>query len=248
MVDTKYDAIMLYSGGLDSGATLYYLYRNNVVDLDRLLLVQAWYNQVSWHCETAATHRMLEWYYQMVGKRIDHHILNLGFYSKIGIVGGPGLSTQFVGGTGNVLDPKTIPYRNYLIVLAAMAYAEQGQIPNVYATLGYYDDGGIWDNTPDAVRSLQTFLDEVTTQRQNQNPQLTLPRLIIPSWNKSRRKWVRQEIQAGFPYKRTWSCWFYKGYSPTGNIAPNPDEPCEECPCCESRARVLTFATRKDMG
>ena len=131
--------------------------------------------------------------------------------------------------------------------MAALAYAEQGQIPTVYATLGYYDGGGIWDNTPPAVSRLQQFLDEVTTQRQNASPHLTLPRLVVPSWNKSRKEWVAEQIKLGMPYQYTWSCWFFDGWSPGDRVDFQENTlPCGECKCCQSRKLVLQHAEVMD--
>ena len=105
-------------------------------------------------------------------------------------------------GPGNPVDAFTIPWRNYLIALTALAFCEQGQIPTCYITMGYYDDGGIWDNKPEAFTLLQQFVDQVAANRSNLT---AATRLISPTVNKSRRAWVQQEIAEGYPYQLTWS-------------------------------------------
>lgn len=238
-----YDHAVLYSGGLDSGATLFHLERNGIVDFDNTLLLHCDYGQVAYDHEVRAIRDMMAWYSYVRGGAFNVHTIRMELYTDIMQMGGRMPDLLHLGKDKN---NHTIPWRNYLITLQALAICESLEIGELYTTMGYYDDGGIWDNTPMAFNSLQRFTDEIASQLKNNAPGSTVTRIISPTYNKSRKEWVKQEVDADFPYWHTYSCWYYDGYladQPQLHTPKLERGSCGVCKCCHSRKAVLDYAT-----
>ena len=206
-----YSSAILYSGGLDSSATLYHLERTGVIDFDDTLAIHFDYGQVAFKLEQRAIVDMQQWMCFHRGGAFDVRTIQMDVYRHMVNTGVKGLPRLLRYGDSSNF---TIPWRNYLMVMHALAYCEMLGIETLYTTMGYHDDGGIWDNTPPAFAVLQKFLDEIASQLRNNNPGTPTTRIFSPTYNKSRKEWISQEIDEGFPHQHTYSCLLYTSPSP----------------------------------
>ena len=239
-MESKYDAVMLYGGGLDSGALLHHLYRTHAVDPERLLLLSYDYGQVAWPYENKARVAILN-YYRDKGAHFASKVVHInGLYFGLEAAGGPGVTNLLSFGRGNQDDRDTIPWRNYILTFAAAAYCAQGYIPTMYLSVGH-SDANSWDAKDHTFHDLQSFIEHIA-QSANQFPQ----EIIGPVAGIPRAEGIIREIKHGFPWEHTWSCWFYEGYK-DGDLRPYAERfhnkhPCGKCVSCLGRQAILEQA------
>lgn len=112
-----------------------------------------------------------------------------------------------------------VPNRNMIFLALAAAYAESHDATEVFYGAQRHDLYGYWDTTPDFLSRLN---DVFALNRK------TAIRIEAPFVNYSKADILRQGLEIGVDYSKTWSC--YEGLS----LA------CGICPTCAERLAAFT--------
>lgn len=201
------------SGGIDSSTILYYV-RNTLKKFDEIHTLTFDYKQRH-DREIASAIDMV------LGQVTSHKVVDLSFIKDLFTTSALTNDDIDVAKTADVLgDPQTVNYvpnRNMIMLSICSGYAESIGADTVYHGAALVDsEAGFWDGTHE-------FLDSINhINSLNRRDRVTIEAPLI---NLSKAEIIKQGIQSGVDFSKTWTC--YEG----GKAA------CGRCTACSSRIK-----------
>ena len=240
----KYEAAMLYSGGLDSGAVFHDLITNKYKSM---ALIMFNYGQKAFKAEKLAMERLLMYYRtEQQHMYISIFIIDVskmyGYLHTFGTLPTP-LSGQFDA------DTSIIPWRNFIFLMQAIGYCEMHGIEKLHYGCGFDYEGPAWDSNPTALGQFQYFISHMnetieTEQKAHKVPvtsRRTAVEISSPVMFLNRADYINKQIKTGFPVHLTYSCYLGGNINSSGDMGTtlNPYIHCNKCNSCRSRFTVL---------
>ncbi len=213
-------AIALVSGGLDSCVALAEALRSHGEDV---AVLHAGYGQRTEGRERRAFLEIADHYGLERRREIDlRYLRELGGSSLID----PTLPIPRGDAPGGEVPATYVPFRNAILLSAAVAWAEVLGAPEVFC--GAHAPGSPYPDTqPAFFRAFGQLVEAATPARVEigvRTPLLHLDKAAI----------VRRGLELGAPLHLTWSCY------------RNPDRPCRDCHSCRLRSRGFAAAGLPD--
>jgi 7-cyano-7-deazaguanine synthase len=216
----QFGAVVLLSGGIDSTVLLYRVAKTLHAEPIHVIA----FNYGQRHARELAC---AEWQANKVGVA-KFELIELAFLP--GVLSGA--STLMADGPDvprlaelaeheTDQPPTYVPNRNMMLLSIAAAYAEAHGICDVYYGAQAQDEYGYWDCTADFLECINAVLSL------NRRDAITIHAPLV---NASKADNVREGLQLGVDFARTWSC--YRG----------GEKPCDECPTCVERRNAFANA------
>ena len=241
----KYEAAMLYSGGLDSGAVFHDLITNKY---ESMALIMFNYGQKAFKAEKAAMESLIQ-HYQAEQKYMYLNIFIIdvskmyGYLHAFGTLPTP-LSGRFDAGTS------IIPWRNFSFLMQAIGYCEMHGIEKLHYGCGFNYEGPAWDSNPTALGLFEYFISRINEAIEKEQEHHDVPvtsrrtavKVSSPVMLRDRADYIHEQIKTGLPVHLTYSC--YLG-SRVNIIDAKSGRKlsifvhCNECNSCKSRLNVL---------
>ena len=204
-------ALVILSGGMDSGTVL--AYAVHVWGADKVFALTFDYGQ-----RHAKEMKAAEALAQHFGVK---HIV---FHCDLGQIGGSALTDTSIpvpDFKADVGDTKHValtyvPMRNTIFIAIAAAFAEVLSCTYIYTGFNWIDSGGYPDTREEYVKAMNSVLQKGSRDQ---------PTLNAPLIEMTKKQIVEFGQRYNVPWEKTWSC--YKG----------EEKPCGECNACVQRAK-----------
>ena len=203
-------AVLILSGGLDS-TTLLYRMLDMDYEVEALTFNYAQRHKKEIECASA------------IAKKLDvaHEVFDLsslaGLLGKSALLGGEEIPHCHY--TEEAAKKTVVPNRNMIMLSIAAAYAEAGEIPELFYAAHKNDCTIYPDCRPEFVAALYPAILQATAWHP--------VHLRAPFLDMSKAEIVRMGLGLGVPYSLTWSC--YRGER----------RPCRSCPTCREREEAF---------
>lgn len=227
----KYDAVCLFSGGMDSGVTLSMALKEN----RSVLAVSCLYGSKHSKAEMDAAARfVLD--YQEQGYDLDHVTIQMpdifsgGGSALMGEAAMPALTyKQIAEGVGP--SPTVVPFRNANLISAATTLAVVHEASWLYAGMHAEDARG-WaypDCTFEFLGAMGNAIRVGTYDK---------VRFRVPFVQSMKTDIVRVGFELGTPFDKTWSCYAPVTFDGTSQESAAPVH-CGTCPTCIERIEAF---------
>lgn len=265
---SRFDAIILLSGGPDSLSCLWEAAKRTPAESPRRILGLMFdYGQVTLVEERASALAYLDAAKRdcLISGLSDLKTINISstyvpFIREFGLPKPPLLFADFVSEEQQV-NHNAIPWRNHIMLMHALAVSQMLRVPHIYIGVGYKSEGRnrhtMWDTTADAIDSLS----EVTAVRDYHfNPSGHVAetrkffdlatkagdrsaRILMPMAGMSRKTWlkkVEREIQKStYDFKSLSMQNSWSCATPTYVKSVQARVPCNACPSCDKRYEMF---------
>jgi len=215
----KNGAVILVSGGMDSLVCAVLAIKNS----SDVAFLHIDYNQRTEKKEAECFKHIVNHYKPALSKILD--------FSWLGQMGGSALTDQAIPVPEHSLHTTEmsdtyVPFRNSVLLSAAVAWAEVLGANNVFYGAVQHDSSGYPDCTIDFVSAFNALI--------KQGSALNTIRIAAPLITMRKKDIIRKGISLNVPFEYTWSCY------------QNSHEACGVCDSCLLRLQAFQEAGIKD--